>query len=105
MSDPASIARQYLDAAPRRGFDKCRQLFHPQYSYAGGDGQRQEGAEAGIAVADMMTTAFPGIELEIKKTHVAGDGEVWSSTAYYYRTDQTPELQSARYSTVQRPDS
>ena len=73
MTDPASIARQYLEAAPRRDFDKCRQLFHREYSYTGGDGKRQEGADAGIAVADMMTTAFPGIELDIKKTHVAGD--------------------------------
>ena len=32
MTDPARIARQYLEAAPRRDFDKCRQLFHPQYS-------------------------------------------------------------------------
>ena len=73
MSDPASIAREYLEAAPRRDFDKCRQLFHPQYSYTGGDGQRQEGAEAGIAVADMFTTAFPDVKLEIKQTHVTGD--------------------------------
>jgi steroid delta-isomerase-like uncharacterized protein len=73
MSDPASIAREYMEAAPRRDFDKCRQLFHPQYSYTGGDGQRQEGAEAGIAVADMFTTAFPDVKLEIKHTHVTGD--------------------------------
>ena len=73
MSDAASIAREYLEAAPRRDFDKCRQLFHPQYSYTGGDGQRQEGAEAGIAVADMYTAAFPDVKLEIKHIHVTGD--------------------------------
>ena len=73
MPDPASIAREYLEAAPRRQFEKVRQLFHPQYSYTGGDGQRQEGAEAGIAVADMYTAAFPDVKLEIKQTHVTGD--------------------------------
>ena len=73
MSDPAVIARQYIQAAPSRDFDKCRELFHPQYSYTGGDGQRQEGAEAGIAIADMFTTAFPDVKLEIKHTHVTGD--------------------------------
>jgi len=73
MSDAAAIARQYLEAAPRRDFDTVRQLFHPQYSYTGGDGQRQEGAEAGIAVADMFTTAFPDVKLEIKHIHVTGD--------------------------------
>ena len=73
MADPADIARQYLEAAPRRDFDKVRQLYHPQYTYTGGDGQRQEGAEAGIAVADMYTTAFPDVQLGIKQTHVIGD--------------------------------
>src|SRR3990172_9418255 len=73
MPDPASIAREYLEAAPSRDFDKVRQLYHPQYTYTGGDGQRQEGAEAGIAVADMYTAAFPDVKLEIKQTHVTGD--------------------------------
>jgi len=73
MTDPASIARQYLEAAPRRDFDKCRELFHREYSYTGGDGRRQEGAEAGIAGADMVTAAFRGVRLEINKTHVTGD--------------------------------
>jgi len=73
MSDPAAIARQYLEAVPRREFDKVRELYHPQYSYTGGDGQRQEGADAGIAVAQMYTTAFPDVKLDIKGIHVAGN--------------------------------
>jgi len=73
MPDAAAIAREYMEAAPRRDFDKCRQLFHPQYSYTGGDGQRQEGAEAGIAIADMFTSAFPDVKLEIKHIHSVGD--------------------------------
>jgi steroid delta-isomerase-like uncharacterized protein len=73
MPDAAAIAGQYVEAATRRDFDRCRQLFHPQYSYTGGDGQRQEGAEAGIAIADMFTAALPDVKIEIKHTHVAGD--------------------------------
>lgn len=73
MSDPAAIARQYLEAVPRREFDKVRELMHPQYSYTGGDGQRQEGADAGIAVAQMYTTAFPDVKLDIKGIHAAGN--------------------------------
>ena len=73
MSDAAAIARQYLEAAPRRDFDTVRRLFHPQYSYTGGDGQRQEGAEAGIAIADMFTSAFPDVNLDIKRIHSVGD--------------------------------
>ncbi len=73
MTDLARIARQYLEAAARRDFDTCRRLFHPKYSYTGGDGQRQEGQEAGIAVADMYTTAFPDVKLAIKQTHTTGD--------------------------------
>ena len=76
MSDPAAIARQYLEAVPRREFDKIRELMHAQYSYTGGDGQRQDGADAGIAVAQMYTTAFPDVKLDIKGIHVAGNHAV-----------------------------
>ncbi|MBI2567426.1 MAG: ester cyclase [Candidatus Schekmanbacteria bacterium] len=75
MSDLASIARQYLEAAPRADYDKVRQLFHPRYSYTGGDGQRQN-AEAAIAGCAMFTTAFPDLEAEIEKLHVAGDSVI-----------------------------
>jgi len=72
MSDPGTIAREYLEAVPRREFDKIRELFHAQYSYTGGDGQRQDGADAGVAVAQMYTSAFPDVKLDIKGIHVAG---------------------------------
>ena len=29
MSDSTNIMRQYMEAVPRRDFDKIRQLFHP----------------------------------------------------------------------------
>ena len=73
MSDPGTIARELTDAWNRRDFARYRQLFHPQYSYTGGDGQRQEGAEAGLAVAQMYTAAFPDMKLDIKSIHAAGN--------------------------------
>jgi steroid delta-isomerase-like uncharacterized protein len=73
MADAGAIAREYLEAVPRHDFDKVRELFHPQYSFTGGDGRRQEGADAGIAVTQMYTTAFPDVKLDIKSIHVAGN--------------------------------
>lgn len=73
MADAGAIAREYLEAVPRRDWDKIRGLYHAQYSYTGGDGQRQDGADAGIAVAQMYMTAFPDVKLDIKGIHVAGN--------------------------------
>jgi steroid delta-isomerase-like uncharacterized protein len=73
MNDPKDIMRQYMEAILRRDFDAIRQLLHPQYSYTSGDGQRQEGPEAGVAIAKMYTAAFPDQEVEIKHMHAAGD--------------------------------
>jgi len=73
MSDQTSIMHQYMEAVSRRDFAKVRQLFHPQYSYTGGDGQRKEGAEAGIAVAETYTGAFPDLKFEVKRMHAVGD--------------------------------
>jgi steroid delta-isomerase-like uncharacterized protein len=76
MSDPTSLMRQYLEAVSVRDFDRMRQLFHPQYSYTSGNGQRQEGADAGIAVAKMFTGAFPDLKLDVKHMHPAGSDVV-----------------------------
>ena len=77
MSDAASIAREYLEACfNRRDFDRMRELFGSAYSYTGGDGQRQDGPEAGLAVAQMYANAFPDAKLEIQRIHVSGDTAV-----------------------------
>jgi len=76
MSDPASIAREYLESFNRRDWDKMRSLFHPQYSYTGGDGQRQDGPEAGLAVAQMFAAAMSDAKISIQKVHTAGDTAV-----------------------------
>ena len=90
MSDSANIMRQYMEAIPRRDFDRIRQLFHPQYSYTGGDGQRQEGPEAGVAVAQMYTAAFPDLKLDVKHMHAAGDDVV--ITEFIVRATHQGEL-------------
>jgi len=73
MSDPATIARQYMDAWNRRDWDTSRSLFGPGYSYTGGDGQRQNGPEAGLAVGQMFATAFPDGKINVQQIHVCGN--------------------------------
>ena len=73
MSDPASIAREYLDAWNRRDWARWRELFHPQYTYTGGDGQLQKGPEAGMAVGQMFANAFPDGRIDIQSIHAAGN--------------------------------
>src|SRR3990172_11593177 len=73
MSDVASIAREYSDAWNRRDWAKWRELFHPEYTYTGGDGQVQKGPEAGMAIGQMFATAFPDGRIDVQQISVAGD--------------------------------
>ena len=73
MSDPASIAREYLESFNRRDWDRIRDLFAPGYSYTGGDGEKQQGPEAGLAIVQMWAGAFPDARINIRNIHVAGD--------------------------------
>jgi steroid delta-isomerase-like uncharacterized protein len=73
MSDAASIAREYLEGWNRRDWARWRELFHPQYTYTGGDGQLQKGPEAGMAVGQMFANAFPDGRIDIQSIHAAGN--------------------------------
>lgn len=73
MQDLKNMVEQIMEAIPRRNFGMIRQMLHPQYSFTGGNGQRQEGPEAGIAVIEMYTNAFPDLSMEIKHMNVAGN--------------------------------
>ncbi len=73
MADPAEIARDYLESWNRRDWDRWRELFHPQYSYTGGDGERQDGPEAGLAVGQMFAAGFPDGKIDIRSIHVSGE--------------------------------
>ena len=74
MQDFKSIVEQYLDAIPRRDFSSIRQMLHPQYSYTGSDAKRKEGPDAGIAVIEMYTKAFPDMRIDIQ--HMAASGNI-----------------------------
>jgi predicted ester cyclase len=73
MNDSANVMKQYLEAMNGQDIQKIRQLLHPQYSYTGSDGKRQEGIEAGIAVASMYMNAFPDMKLDVKHSYAVGD--------------------------------
>jgi len=73
MKDLKSIVELYMDAIPRRDFGKLRQIYHRQYSYTSSDGKRQEGPDAGIAVVEMYTNAFPDMKLDIQHLHIVGN--------------------------------
>lgn len=90
MSDQTNVMRQYIEAVSRRDFAKIRQLFHPQYSYTSGDGQRHDGPDAGIAVAEMYTGAFPDLKFDVKRMHAVGDDVV--VTEFIVRATHQGEL-------------
>ena len=73
MSNPESVAREYLEAFNRRDWETFRNVLAPGYSYTGGDGVTQNGPDAGVAVGQMFAGAMSDARLEIKKVHVAGD--------------------------------
>ena len=72
MSDAASIARESTEVWNRRDWARYRELFHPEYSYTGGDGQVQKGPEAGMAIAQMFANAFPDGRIDVQSIHAAG---------------------------------
>ncbi len=73
MQDAATIQREMLAAVERRDFDRLRELAHPDYTYIGGDGVEQRGAEAAVAVAELYTTAFPDLTFEVRASHAPSD--------------------------------
>jgi steroid delta-isomerase-like uncharacterized protein len=73
MSNLEAIAREYMESFNRRDWVKIRSLLGDQYSYTGGDGQRMDGPEAGIAVAQMFAGAMSDAKITIKTIHVSGD--------------------------------
>ena len=81
MPDPSAIAREYLEAWNRRDWETFRGVLHPEYTYTGGDGEKQQGPEAGLAVGQMFANAFTDGKIEIRKISVAGDVAVVEFTA------------------------
>ena len=74
MSDPATIAREYLESFNSRDWDRMRGCVHADATYTGGDGNRMTGGpDALIAVAQMFAGAMSDAKIAIQKIHVAGD--------------------------------
>ena len=73
MANAEAVAREFMEAWNQRDWAKYRSMFGEGYSYTGGDGQRLDGADAGIGVGQMFANAFPDGKIEIKHIHAAGD--------------------------------
>ena len=73
MSDPGTIAREYLEGWNRRDWARWRELLHPQYTYTGGDGQLQKGPEAALAVGQMFANAFPDGRIDVQQVHAVSE--------------------------------
>ncbi len=74
MTDTAALQREMFDTIMRdRDLARLRELYHPEYSYMGGDGIEQQGADAGVAVAETYTRAFSDLSIEIRHQYTCGD--------------------------------
>ncbi len=73
MSNVEAVAREYLESFNQRDWAKMRSLLADSYSYTGGDGQRMDGPDAGVAVAQMFSGAMSDAKITIRTVHVAGD--------------------------------
>ncbi len=67
-----TIARDFIEAWNRRDWAGYLEMLHPEYSYTGGDGERRQGPEAGMAVARMFANAFPDGRIEVQHIHTSG---------------------------------
>jgi steroid delta-isomerase-like uncharacterized protein len=72
VPDAASIQKEMFSAVERRDFARLRELAHPDYVYVGTDGAEGD-VEAGVAVVELYTTAFPDLSFEFRATHAPSD--------------------------------
>lgn len=73
MIDAKRIVEEYMDAIRRHDKDKIRRTLHESYSYTSGDGQKQTGIDAGIAVAEMYGNAFADMTFDIRNMFLSGN--------------------------------
>jgi ketosteroid isomerase-like protein len=64
VTDALTVQRAMFAAVQRGDIKALRDLLHPDYTYTASDGVEQPGAEAGVAVAELYTTAFPDLTIE-----------------------------------------
>jgi predicted ester cyclase len=68
LTDALTVQRAMLAAAVRGDMQALRETLHPDYAYTASDGVEQPGADAGVAVAELYTTAFPDVAFEEVRT-------------------------------------
>lgn len=73
MTDVAALAREWTELWNKRDWSRYQALMHADYSYTGGDGQQQNGQEAGLAVAQMFANAFPDGTIDVQSIHASGE--------------------------------
>jgi steroid delta-isomerase-like uncharacterized protein len=73
MSDAATIAREYFETFNKRDWDGMRSLFHPDYTYMGGDGVVQKGADAAMAINQGFANGMSDARIKIERTQSTGN--------------------------------
>lgn len=74
MARPTEIHNEIAKAWNARDFNQLRNMYHPEYTYTGGDGKEVAGGpEAGLNVMKMYASAFPDGVLEVKRVYAQGD--------------------------------
>jgi steroid delta-isomerase-like uncharacterized protein len=61
------------DTIRNQDFEALRALYHPDFIYAGPDGQERKGADASIAVAQTYMNAFPDLSFEFRHKYASGE--------------------------------
>ncbi|MCL5745022.1 MAG: ester cyclase [Acidobacteria bacterium] len=90
MARPTEIHNEIAKAWNARDFNQLRNLYHPEYTYTGGDGKEMTGGpEAGLNVMKMYASAFPDGVLEVKRVFTQGDTAIAELTG---RGTQTGEF-------------
>jgi steroid delta-isomerase-like uncharacterized protein len=69
MMEAADLHLAAIDAVTNRDFAALRDLYHDDYVYMSGDGIEQPGADAGVAVVEQYTKAFPDLTFIIRDHH------------------------------------
>src|SRR4026209_2824927 len=64
FTDALTVQRAMLAAAQRGDMQALRDTHQPDCSYAASDGVERPGADAGVAVAELYTTAFPDVVIQ-----------------------------------------
>ena len=74
MATVTTIHQEMFDAWNARDFTAFRTLFHPEYTYTGGDGKTMTGGpDLAVGIGQMYATACPDATLTLKRSYAAGD--------------------------------